>query len=71
MTTTVEIPKELDAELEALAARNGEDKNKYLREAIISFLEDQEDITVATERLNNPGKRLTFEQVKKNLGLDD
>jgi RHH-type transcriptional regulator, rel operon repressor / antitoxin RelB len=71
MTTTVEIPQELDAELEALAARNGEDKRKYLREAIISFLEDQEDIAIATERLKNPGKRLTFEQVKKNLGLDD
>jgi predicted DNA-binding protein len=71
MTTTVEIPQELDAELEALAARNGVDKKEYLSEAIISFLEDREDIAIATERLKNPGKRLGFEEVKKSLGLDD
>jgi predicted DNA-binding protein len=71
MTTTVEIPQELDAELEALAARNGVDKREYLSEAIISFLEDQEDIAIATERLKNPGRRLSFDEVKKNLGLDD
>jgi predicted DNA-binding protein len=71
MTTTVEIPQELDAELEALAARNGVDKREYLSEAIISFLEDQEDIAIATERLKNPGRRLSFDEVKKSLGLDD
>jgi RHH-type transcriptional regulator, rel operon repressor / antitoxin RelB len=71
MTTTVEIPQELDAALEALAARNGVDKKKYLREAIISFLEDEEDIAVATERLKNPGRRIPLNEVVRDLGLDD
>jgi len=71
MTTTVEIPQELDAELEALATQNGVDKNKYLREAIIRFLEDHEDIAIATERLKNPGRRIPMEEVVRNLGLDD
>jgi predicted DNA-binding protein len=71
MTTTVEIPQELDAELEALAARNGVDKKKYLSEAIISFLEDQEDIAIATERLKNPGKRISLEEIGTKYGLAD
>ncbi len=71
MTTTVEIPQELDSELEALAAQNGVEKGKYLREDIIRFLEDQEDITIATERLKNPGRRIPLEEVVRNLGLDD
>ena len=71
MTTTVEIPQELDAELEALAAQNGVEKKKYLSEAIISFLEDQQDIRTATERRKNPGRRIPLEEVVRNLGLDN
>ncbi len=71
MTTTVEIPQELDAELEALARRNGVDKRSYLSEAIVSFLEDKEDIAIATERLKNPGRRIPLDQVVRDLGLDD
>jgi predicted DNA-binding protein len=71
MTTTVEIPQELDAELEALAARNGVDKKEYLSEAIISFLEDQEDIAIATERLKNSGDTISLDELKQNLGVVD
>jgi RHH-type rel operon transcriptional repressor/antitoxin RelB len=71
MNATVEIPQDLNAKLEALAARNGVGKDQYLAEAIESFLDDQEDVAIATERLKNPGRRIPFDEVIRNLGLDD
>jgi RHH-type rel operon transcriptional repressor/antitoxin RelB len=71
MTATVEIPQELNAKLEALAAKNGVEKDRYLAEAIEVFLEDQEDIALATERLKNPARRIPLEEVVRNLGLDN
>lgn len=71
MTATVEIPQELNVKLEALAAKNGVGKDRYLTEAIEIFLEDQEDIALATERLKNPGRRIPIEEVVRNLGLEN
>ena len=36
-----------------------------------AFFEDQEDIRLALERLANPGKIWSHEEVKQELGLDD
>lgn len=36
-----------------------------------TFFEDQEDIRIALERLANPGKIWSHEEVKRELGLDD
>lgn len=71
MTTTVQIPEELNTKLEELATRHGVGKDQYLTEAILSFLEDQEDIEIATERLKNPGRRIPLKEVVRNLGLDN
>ena len=67
---TIHIPDELAGQIEQGAQRTGETSDAFLREAVLSRLEDLEDIAIATERLKNPGKRLSFEQVKKNLGLE-
>jgi RHH-type rel operon transcriptional repressor/antitoxin RelB len=67
----IEISDELADQIEQAAQRAGETNDAFLREAVLSRLEDLEDIRIATERLQNPGERLTLEQVKKNLGLDD
>jgi len=68
---TIQIPDELASQIEQGAQRAGESRDDFLREAVLSRLEDAEDIAIATERLKNPGKRIPFEQVKRNLGLDD
>jgi RHH-type rel operon transcriptional repressor/antitoxin RelB len=67
----IQIPDELAEQIEQAARRAGETRDVFLRQAVLSRLEDLEDIAIATERLKNPGKRLTLEQVKKDLGLDD
>jgi RHH-type rel operon transcriptional repressor/antitoxin RelB len=68
---TIQIPDELANQIEQGAQRAGETYDAFLREAVLSRLEELEDMAVATERLKNPAERLSFEQVKKNLGLDD
>ena len=68
---TIQIPDELANQMEKGAQSAGETSDAFLREAILSRLEDLEDIAIATERLKNPGKRIPLEQVKRHLGLDD
>jgi RHH-type transcriptional regulator, rel operon repressor / antitoxin RelB len=67
----IQIPDELAEQIEQAARRAGETKGVFLREAVQSRLDDLDDVAIAAERLKNPGKRLTLEQVKRNLGLDD
>jgi len=67
----IQIPDELAEQIEQAAQRAGETRDVFLREAVQSRLDDLEDIAAAAERLKNPGKRLTLEQVKRDLGLDD
>jgi len=67
----IRLPEEIDQRLDALAERTGRTKTWYAREAILRHLEDMEDTYIAIERLENPGKRLTMEEVEKALGVED
>ena len=50
----------------------GKDKDQIVEDAIISFLEDLEDIRDAEARLNDPLESyLTIEEMEKRLGLED
>ena len=49
--------------------KNSVDKSNYLSDAIINFLEDQEDIAIATERLKNPGKPMSLDEIGRKYGL--
>jgi RHH-type rel operon transcriptional repressor/antitoxin RelB len=74
MTTSVlpiRLPKDIDERLTKLAKITHRTKTFYVREAIISHLEDLEDIYYALDRLEKPGKILTSEDVEKKLGLED
>ena len=67
----IQIPDDLAEQIEQAAQRAGETRDVFLREAVQSRLDDLEDIAIAAERLKNVGRRLTLEQVKRDLGLDD
>ena len=67
----IQIPDELAEQIEQAAQRAGETRDVFLREAVQSRLDDLEDIAIAAERLKNVGRRLTLEQVKRDLGLHD
>ena len=70
-TLAVRLPKELADELDELARETGRSKSYYARQAIIEFLEDRADYLHAVAVLEKDGPRLTLEEAKRELGLDD
>lgn len=68
---SVRLPEELENRLEALAARTGRTKTYYARQAILEHIEDMEDIYLANEVLENPGRIWTMEEVEVELDLAD
>lgn len=67
----IRLPKEIEDRLAALAAKTGRSKTYYAREAILEYLDDMEDIYLVLDRLENPGRRMTMEEVERELDLDD
>ena len=63
--------EELAQQIDTGAHQAGETRDVFLREAVLTRLEDMEDLAIAESRLNTPGERISFEQVKRDLGLDD
>ncbi len=75
MPTSIRLEPEIEARLDALAARTGRTKAYYLRELITNGLEDLEDYYTAvevSERIRR-GEEKTYplEEVIRDLGLDD
>ena len=67
------LDDELEKRVADLATRQGRNKSALVREALIRYMEDQEDIEMAEEVLNNMKgqKTLTLEEARRALGLDD
>ena len=75
MPTSIRLEPEIEARLDALAARTGRTKAYYLRELITNGLEDLEDYYAAvevSERIRRGEEKThTLEEVIRDLGLDD
>lgn len=75
MPTSIRLEPEIEARLDALAARTGRTKAYYLRQLITDNLEDLEDYYTAveiSERIRRGEERTyTAEEVRRELGLDD
>lgn len=70
MTLAVRLPPEVEQRLQSLAARTGRSKASYAREAIVRYLEDLEDEQVALERLDNPDRRWTLDELERGIDLE-
>ncbi|MGN7611735.1 type II toxin-antitoxin system RelB family antitoxin [Magnetococcales bacterium HHB-1] len=66
----IQLEPELEQRLTNLAQKTGQSKNHYIRTAIITFLEDQEDYLLGIATLKKKNPRLTLEQVENALGLE-
>lgn len=75
MPTSIRLEPEIEARLDALAARTGRTKAYYLRELITNGLDDLEDYYKAvevSERIRRGEERTySLEEVIRDLGLDD
>ena len=63
------LSNEIETRLSALALKTGRTKTYYARQAILSFIDDMEDTYLAIERLENPTKNWTQEELEAGLDL--
>ena len=66
----IRLDKELEKELDLLAKARGSNRSAVVREAIIQFLEDNEDLQLAKESLSIMRSTKSLKQLRKELGLD-
>jgi len=71
----VRLPAEIERRLDALAQETGRTKSYYVREALLEYLDDLEDIYLAEKRLEDlragRSKTYTLDEVEQRLGLAD
>jgi len=75
MATSIRLPEEVERRLDALAEKTGRTKAFYIREMILSHIDEMEDYYLAAdvlERLRKGDERaFTAREVRHDLGLDD
>ena len=67
------LDDELEKPVADLATRQGRNKSALVREALIRYMEDQEDIEMAEAVLENQSGKPTYSlaEVRRELGLED
>lgn len=66
----IRLEKELEQELDLLAKAKGSNRSAVVREAIVRYLEDNEDLMLAKESLAEYSSGKSLKDVRKDLGLD-
>ncbi len=66
----IRLPEDIEKRLTDLAARTGRTKTFYAKEAILEHLDEIEDKYLAINRLENPGKRWTLDELEQKLDLE-
>lgn len=73
MPTSVRLPADAEQRLNDLAAATGRTKAFYIKEAILSQLDEMENVYLAENTLENirrgQEKTYTLDEVEKDLGL--
>lgn len=66
----VRLDEAIEKALDRLAEARGSTRSAVVREAILQYLEDQEDLELAKEAKSRSGGSRPLAQVRKDLGLD-
>ncbi len=67
----IRLPDEIEKRLDVLAQKTGRTKTYYVREAVVDHLDDLEDVYLALDRLEKPGKRWSLEDLENEIDLAD
>lgn len=70
----IRLPKEIEQRLDALAQATGRTKAFYVREALLEYLDDLEDVYLAEKRLEDlreaRTRAVTLDDVMKRYGME-
>jgi len=66
----IRLDRELEKELDLLARARGSNRSAVVREAIIQYLENNEDVQLAKEALSAMSGTKSLKQLRIELGLD-
>lgn len=66
---TLRLSKDLENRLNQLAEITGRNKTFYIRMLVEEHIDELEDRYIAEQRLENPTKRLSSQEMRQELGL--
>jgi RHH-type rel operon transcriptional repressor/antitoxin RelB len=66
----IRLEKELEQELDLLAKARGSNRSAMVREAIVRYLEDNEDLELAKRAIAESRGSKSLRDLRKELGLD-
>ena len=71
MATSIRLPAELDARLEELASKTGQQTSFYIKEAIEEHIADLEDLHPAERRMRtyDPAENATLDEMMTRNGV--
>ena len=67
---TVPLPSEIEQRIADLAAQTGRTETSHIEEAIVEYLDELEDKYLALNRLENPAKRWTLDEMEQGIDMD-
>jgi len=69
----VRLPSEIESRLAKLSSRTGRTKTHYVREAVVSYIDDLEDFYLSEERMQtfDQSKTIPLDELAKKYGLED
>jgi len=66
----IRLDKEIERDLDLLAKNRGSNRSAVVREAILQYLEDNEDLDLAKHAQSQMLGQKPLNQLRKELGLD-
>ncbi len=65
----IRLEKDLEEEIDLLAKSKGSNRSAVVREAIVRYLEDNEDLVLARQALAETHSSKSLSDLRKDLGL--
>jgi len=66
----IRLDGELEKELDLLVKAKGSSRSKVVREAIVHYLEDNEDLELARQAMQETRSAKSLRDLRRELGLD-
>ena len=67
----IRLEKDLEQEIDILAKSKGSNRSAVVREAIVRYLEDNEDLELAKQALAETSSSRSLKDLRKDLGMDN